>query len=90
VLNLVGMDKINFSDIDNTVSFKIPGMKLDLGAIAKGYAVDCAVKKLLENDLTDCLINAGGDIYCLGNKFGRPWSVAIQDPVKKNFRVTWS
>ena len=85
VLELVGTDKIIFNIDDNVVEFKLLGMKIDLGAIAKGYAVDCAVKKLKENHIKSCLINAGGDIYCLGDKFGRPWNVAVQGPRNKGF-----
>jgi thiamine biosynthesis lipoprotein len=76
----VGFDKLVFDDTDNTVKFKVKGMKIDLGGIAKGYAVDCAVKKLKENGINSCLINAGGQIYCLGDNSGRPWNVAVQDP----------
>lgn len=79
ILKLIGSDKIILKD-DNIVEFAIPGMKIDLGGIAKGYAVDCAVKKLQEKQIKSCLINAGGDIFCLGDKFGKPWLVAIQDP----------
>jgi len=55
-------------------------MKLDLGAIAKGFAVDVAVKKLKELGVNSCLINAGGEIYCLGRKHGKPWKVGVKHP----------
>ncbi len=84
-LKLVGSDKIILRDNDNVIQFKLPGMKIDLGAIAKGYAVDCAVNKLTGRGITNCLINAGGQIYCLGDNFGRPWKVAIKGPRGKNF-----
>lgn len=82
ILSLVGSDKIILTDKDNVVEFKLPGMKIDLGAIAKGYAVDCAVNKLKEAGIKNCLINAGGQIYCLGSRFGRAWTIAIRDPHK--------
>lgn len=84
-LSRVGFDKIIFNIDDNMVEFKIPGMKIDLGAIAKGYAVDCAVRKLKEHQIKSCLINAGGQIYCLGDKFGRPWRIAVRGPRNKGF-----
>ncbi len=84
-LSKVGFDKIIFNIDDNVVEFKVLGMKIDLGAIAKGYAVDCAVRKLKEHQIKSCLINAGGQIYCLGDKFGRPWNVAIREPRNKGF-----
>ncbi len=80
VLGLIGSDKIILDKDKFVVELKIPGMKLDLGAIAKGYAVDCAIKRLREKGIKNCLINAGGQIYCLGTKSGGSWKVAIKDP----------
>jgi len=61
-------------------------MKIDLGGIAKGYAVDKAVKKLLAENINSCLINAGGQVFCLGDKFGRPWRVMIKNPHSQSQR----
>jgi len=85
-LAAVGMKKIIFKTGNPVVKFMLPETKIDLGAIAKGYAVDCAVAQLKKQGVTSCLINAGGDIYCLGVKSGTPWQVAIQDPGKKGFQ----
>ena len=79
-LVLVGSDKIIMQDSDNMVKFSFPKMKIDLGGIAKGYALDCAAKRLKENNIKSCLINAGGQIYCLGDKYGEPWKIAIKNP----------
>ena len=84
VLELVGTDKIIFNIDDSVIKFSVSGMKIDLGAIAKGYAVDCAVKKLKENNIKSCLINAGGQIYALGDKFGLPWKIAVRNPRGKD------
>jgi len=85
-LKLVGTDKIIIDRSESTVIFRIPGMKIDLGAVAKGYAVDCAVKRLRENGVKSCLINAGGDIYCLGGRQPhKAWKVAVQNPRGNNF-----
>lgn len=80
-LKSVGFGKIIIDEKNNMVKFTVRGLKLDLGAIAKGYAVDCAVKKIKQAGINSCLINAGGDIYCLGDKFGRPWRVAVRNPL---------
>jgi len=80
VLKLVGSDKIILNDKDCVVKFMFSGMKVDLAGIVKGYALDCAVKKLKENNINSCLINAGGQISCLGDKFGKPWNIAINNP----------
>jgi thiamine biosynthesis lipoprotein len=56
--------------------------QLDLGAIAKGYGVDCAVAELREWGITDAIVGAGGDIYAMGNALdGEPWRVGIRDPL---------
>ncbi len=85
-LKLVGSDKIILNSRNNVIELKIQGMKIDLGAIAKGYAIDCAVKKLRESGIKSCLINAGGQIYALGTKSGRPWNIALRNPYKKTFK----
>lgn len=79
-LKLIGSDKINLNIKDNVVEFRLSGMKIDLGAIAKGYALDSSVKKLKEKNISSCLINAGGQIYALGTRLGKPWKIAIQNP----------
>ncbi len=79
-LSLVGSDKIILNTGDSVVEFRLPGMKVDLGAIAKGYALDCAVRRLKAAGVISCLINAGGQVYCLGDKYGEPWEVAVRDP----------
>jgi FAD:protein FMN transferase len=54
---------------------------LDLGGIAKGYAVDRAVAALRAWGVTDGLVNAGGDLYALGSSAdGDPWTVGIRSP----------
>ncbi|HNX81595.1 MAG TPA: FAD:protein FMN transferase [Candidatus Omnitrophota bacterium] len=84
----VGMDKVEIDDEKNIIALTVPGMKLDLGGIAKGYAVDCAVSRLKQAHVRNCLINAGGDIYCLGKKAdGRAWRVALRDPRREQYAV---
>ncbi|MDD5431505.1 MAG: FAD:protein FMN transferase [Candidatus Omnitrophica bacterium] len=78
-LKLVGSDKIELNDSVNVVKFKLSGMKIDLGGIAKGYALDCAVNKLKEAGINSCLINIGGQVYCLGKRFGKPWRIVVRD-----------
>lgn len=85
-LELIGSDKILLNEENYMIEFKLPGMKVDLGAIAKGYAVDCAVKKLKEAGIKSCLVNAGGQVYALGTKFGSPWNIALRNPFKSAFK----
>lgn len=52
---------------------------IDLGGIAKGYAVDRAVAVLRENGISYGLVDAGGDIFCFGKKKGG-WKIGIRNP----------
>ncbi|MFH1656008.1 MAG: FAD:protein FMN transferase [Candidatus Omnitrophota bacterium] len=81
---LVGFDKVFIDKSDSTVTFLKKGLEIDLGAIAKGYAVDRAIKKVLDFGIKTCLIDAGGDMYCLGKNRDEPWQVGIQHPRNKN------
>ena len=59
--------------------------KPDFGGIAKGYAVDKAVLYLRSRGIKDAIVNAGGDMYCLGRgKDGGPWRIGIRNPSQKN------
>lgn len=79
-LKVIGSNKIIVNEEENMIQLPFQGMKVDVGGIAKGFAVDRAVKKLKEQGITSCLIALAGDIYCLGKKFGSPWRVAIRNP----------
>lgn len=57
-----------------------PQLKLDLGAIAKGYAISQAIQKLRDENIKDALINAGGDLCGIGSRGKRPWRIGIRNP----------
>jgi len=59
-------------------------IRLAVGGIAKGYGVDQAIKILKTHGIKHAVINAGGDLYCLGNKFGKSWTIGIQHPRNPN------
>lgn len=67
----------------NTAKITKSGVKLDLGAIAKGYAAE-EVKKVVEkHDVKHAFVNLGGNVLVIGNKVdGSPWKIGIQDPRK--------
>jgi FAD:protein FMN transferase len=66
----------------NVIVFNDQDIALDLGGIAKGWAVDRAVQVLRDWGVTDALVNAGGDLYVMGrNAEGDPWKVGIRSPV---------
>ena len=56
------------------------GVKIDLGGIAKGYALEQAVKVLKSEGVHSALVDAGGDIYALGKKGNRLWKIGIKNP----------
>lgn len=62
------------------VEKSMPALAVDLGAIAKGYAVDRASEILRRAGIESASINAGGDIRLIGERSGRPWRIAIQHP----------
>lgn len=75
-----GMDGLEVYPKKGVVIIKKKGLTIDLSGIAKGYMVDKAISRLKEKDINNALINAGGDIYCLGMNAKSPWEVGVQDP----------
>ncbi len=55
-------------------------VKIDLGAIAKGYIIDEAGKVLIANKIDNFIINAGGDMVIRGKRGDKPWKVGLQHP----------
>ncbi|MBK9037380.1 MAG: FAD:protein FMN transferase [Myxococcales bacterium] len=76
---------VNWKDIvldrkQRAVRLKRAGMKITLGGIAKGYAVDKAAAVLEAAGFTNFIVQAGGDMYVSGSKDATPWVVGIRDP----------
>ncbi len=71
-----------------TIRFLKPGMRIDLGGIAKGWAVDRGVEILQEFGIEHAMVNAGGDTRLLGDRRGKPWIVGIRDPRNEGAVVT--
>jgi len=68
-------------DLDaSTVRFLAPGVRIDLGGIAKGYAVDRSIALLAARGIDHARVTAGGDSRLLGDRRGRPWMVGIRHP----------
>jgi thiamine biosynthesis lipoprotein len=82
VAALPGVDyrKVQVDREAHTIRFLREGVRIDLGGIAKGYAVDRAVQHLRELGIRHAMVNAGGDTRLLGDRRGKPWMVGIRDP----------
>jgi len=71
-----------------TIRFLRPGMRIDLGGFAKGWAVDRGVEILRALGIQHAMVNAGGDTRLLGDRRGKPWIVGIRDPRRDGVVVT--
>lgn len=72
----------------STVYLADPGMRLDVGAIAKGYAVERVAQDLEEEGVSSLLLSVGGNIRAIGGKPGpngiEPWQIGIKNPDKES------
>jgi FAD:protein FMN transferase len=77
---LVGWRCLQLDPAASTVRFAKPGMCIDLGGFAKGHAVDNATALLRKRGIAHAYVAAGGDSRVIGDRRGRPWTIAIRDP----------
>lgn len=76
----VGWQKVRLDDNEKTVQLLAPGMQLDFGGIAKGYAGDCALAVLKQHGVTRAMIEAGGDIVVGDPPPGKAgWAIELFD-----------
>lgn len=71
---------LNFDPKRRTLAFTHPNVRIDLGGIAKGYAVDRAIEILRKHGISHASVSAGGDSRLLGDRRGRPWLIGIKNP----------
>ena len=74
--------------VNHTVRFEHQGMRIDLGGIGKGYAVDHGIGILQARGFQHALVTAGGDSRIIGDRMGRPWMIGIRNPDDKDKVVT--
>lgn len=85
LLKLVGYTGISIDKNNMTAKLEKSGQVVDLGAIAKGYAGDEAIKIFKDNGVKSAYINLGGNVVVLGTKpDGKPWKVGVQNPRAEN------
>lgn len=84
-LALVNCKDLVVNEQAGTVFLRRAGMKLDLGAVAKGYATEKALQVLKKHGIKKALLDAGGNIRVLGSNLrNSPWRIGVKDPRKSN------
>ncbi|NLY73866.1 MAG: FAD:protein FMN transferase [Firmicutes bacterium] len=72
----------------STVYLSDPKMRLDVGAVAKGYAVEQTARHLEAEGVTSLLISVGGNVRAIGGKPGKkgvePWNIGVRNPDKES------
>ena len=76
----VGWQQLVLDPRARTVAFAREGMRIDLGGFAKGHVVDTSIAILRTLGIQHAVVAAGGDSHVLGDRRGRPWSIAVRDP----------
>jgi len=76
----VGFRHLMLDQASRSVRFARPGVRIDLGGFAKGYAVDLGAERLRRFGIEHAIVTAGGDSRIVGDRRGRPWSVGVRDP----------
>ena len=85
---LINYQSIILDEKNKTIKFSQQGVKIDLGGIAKGLAVDNSIAKLQSYGVKEASITAGGDTYVLGDNAGKMWRIGIKHPRAENKLVT--
>jgi FAD:protein FMN transferase len=82
LLRLVGMDKVSL--VNGRIVKALPGVTLDVNAIAQGYSVDVVCRYFKSLGLSDFLVEIGGEVMAVGSKGGTPWKIGIDRPEDNN------
>jgi len=86
-LAAINYEFIEINPSELKVRFAHPLVYIDLGGIAKGYAVDRCIELLAAAGITQASVAAGGDSRIIGDRDGEPWTVGIQDPRAEDMAV---
>jgi FAD:protein FMN transferase len=82
---LVGYENIIIDEQNSTIFLKLEGMKIGFGALGEGYAADRCKAMMVAKGVTAGIVNGSGDMNTWGTQpNGKPWTVGITNPVKKN------
>jgi len=88
-LHNVGYRHVIVDRTAKTVFLDQEGVKIGLGGVAKGYAVQRAMKVLEDRGVRSAIITAGGDMALLGADGDRPWRVGVKDPRDPRNTIGW-
>ncbi len=83
LLSAIDYRHVKLNKQKQTLFFTNPHVYIDLGGMAKGYAVDRAVEILKGAGVVNATVSAGGDSRVVGDKMGRPWIIGIKNPRQK-------
>lgn len=83
-LSAINFRHVKLNDKNKTIQFNHKDVKIDLGGIAKGYAVDNAIDILKKCGIKNGMVSAGGDSRILGNRNGWPWVLGVRHPRQKD------
>lgn len=81
---LVGTGPGALTIVDDTLVKRQAQLAIDLGGVAKGYAIDRAIQILAAAGVRHASVNAGGDLQLLGDRAGTGWRIGIQHPRRKD------
>lgn len=76
----IGWRGLDLDPLVPSLRFARAGMRIDLGGFAKGHAVERSARLLQRHGIQHAIVSAGGDSRLLGDRRGRPWTVAVRDP----------
>ncbi|MCC7259298.1 MAG: FAD:protein FMN transferase [Gammaproteobacteria bacterium] len=71
---------LRLDPVARTIAYDTPGTRINLGGIAKGWAVERVIAQLRAAGVRHALATAGGDTRLLGDRRGEPWVVGVRDP----------
>ncbi|HEY9034565.1 MAG TPA: FAD:protein FMN transferase [Pseudomonadales bacterium] len=82
---VVALPAVNYQSValdyqQQTIHFKNPKTRIDLGGIGKGYAVDQVIGFLQQNGVSVAMVSAGGDSRIIGRRPDKPWLIGIKHP----------